>query len=543
MPDMNDLPEAVLKKILRNAAATPAKTLAKWKTKLPLLAVCRAWTDLVIGAVFDQVYVELFEACPHCDPPMVALFNNNLTLSSNAGLLISRNCTLMARRLKIELADRTTPYHLLYIAVVILKLYRVDWMSMNTLTITDPRWACKHTFNQVTTEETSTPEVALAVSYFVENMRNIVEINLVYPFIGFVGEHFVATLVSAYGRQLQVLRARNPNSFPISILSRNIQVLELDLDLLATPVLPIICGKHLKVLKLDNVPRNFAWHNFRYDMNVRPIVFLQLTILHLAFKHADKALTERELQDKVASGAYNWDKLEFPSLRELEIRNCTPDCNLLYTDHSFPELNRVYLSGSIDGICYCMRLKLSWVRDLHVSIYQDTLGDTAEIYRATNHFFSDIFIGRTATLIITEKLFVLDPEQMRWINLTQLLVDTVNHATVCRAIGRLPNLCGLTIEYLEFDSLNMDGFSTDASLFVSVDPMLAWGEKLATLTIRDFHEKCSLAVYVGCIQALISHAGALCKLVVLKSARQPIAMFINSYKDCYPHLARIQLLD
>ncbi|KAJ2876535.1 hypothetical protein H4R27_006328, partial [Coemansia aciculifera] len=366
MAHINDLPADVLAQIMFKAAATPANRLSQWKAKLPLLAVCRAWTKQAICAVFDQVYIELFDACPHCDLPMAALaYNNNLTLTSNVGLLISRNCTLVARRLKIELADCATTDHLLYIVVIILKLHYVDWMYINTLTITGPRWVCKHTFDLNHIEETSSVEVGLAVQFFATNMRNLVEFNLTYPNIGFVGEHFYTTLVSAYGGQLQVLRALSPNSFPIFIFSRNVRVLELTLDSLETRVLPSICGETLKVLKLEKVPRNFAWHYFRYDdLFDQPIVFRQLTVLQLDFKHEEKAHTEDDVRNKIASGAYNCDQLSFPALKQLSIQNCTPDCDLLYADLPFPKLKKVDLSGPISSIRHCSRLKLTWVRDL-----------------------------------------------------------------------------------------------------------------------------------------------------------------------------------
>ncbi|KAJ2754502.1 hypothetical protein GGI19_002350 [Coemansia pectinata] len=543
MAHINDLPADVLAQIMFKAAATPANRLSQWKAKLPLLAVCRAWTKQAICAVFDQVYIELFDACPHCDLPMAALaYNNNLTLTSNVGLLISRNCTLVARRLKIELADRATTDHLLYIVVIILKLHYVDWMYINTLTITGPRWVCKHTFDLNHIEETSSVEVGLAVQFFATNMRNLVEFNLTYPNIGFVGEHFYATLVSAYGGQLQVLRALSPNSFPISIFSRNVRVLELTLDSLETRVLPSICGETLKVLKLEKVPRNFAWHYFRYDdLFDQPIAFRQLTVLQLDFKHEEKAHTEDDVRNKIASGAYNCDQLSFPALKQLSIQNCTPDCDLLYADLPFPKLKKVDLSGSISSIRHCSRLKLTWVRDLSVVIFSAKSDDTAELYRVTNRFFTDICIGRTASLRIYADWFILDPELMRWVNLTKLDIRKVDYATVCKAIGRLPNLCELTVHNLEFSSVATYSFLTDSSLFISPDPMLAWGAKLKLIVIVAFDEDYPLPVCASGIQALILHAGALSRLEVSRLAIQHVAAFIDIYKDRYPHLANMQL--
>ncbi|KAJ2869840.1 hypothetical protein GGH93_006032 [Coemansia aciculifera] len=200
------------------AAATPAKNLSEWKAKLPLLAVCRTWTELALSFVFYQVFVELPEL-----PDSTS--SAHFLWTSNAELFITRGCVLKAQCLNIELAY--------------------------------------------------------------------------------------------------------------------IKVLELTLDSSAVRVLPDICGETLKVLKLDEVPHNFAWHHFRYDMFDHPIVFRQLTVLHLTFEYEDIAFAEGEIRDRAASGVHCCDQLSFPALKQLYIQNCTPDCDLLYADHPFPELNYV----------------------------------------------------------------------------------------------------------------------------------------------------------------------------------------------------------
>ncbi|KAJ2864425.1 hypothetical protein GGH94_002930 [Coemansia aciculifera] len=547
MPHINDLPAAVLAQILYKAADTPASRLSGWKTKLPLLAVCRAWAKLAIGAVFNQVCVELFDACPHCDPPLVALpYASNLTLTSNAELFISRDCTLVARRLKVELADCVSLDHLHYIVQNTLKLENVDWMYINTLTITGPPCGCEHFDRLTCTEEVRCVDVAGILQYFRRRMRNVIELDLTYPNAGSMGQLFCAGLASVYGRQLQIHRAAV--SIPCSSVnfSRNIKVLELTLDSSAVRVLPSICGETLKVLKLDEVPRNFAWHHFRYDIFVQPIVFRELTILHLGFKNSGEALTEREIQDKVTSGAHNCDQLSFPKLKQLSIANCTPDCDLLYADLPLPMLKKVRLSGNFTNIRHCCRLKFTWVGYLDVHIYSFNSGDAADIYRVTSHFFTDIGIGQAAALSISDRLildpdvitsdwFTLDPDVMRWVNLTKLKVGNADYATVCKVIGQLPNLCELTIGSLATSSSIEDSLS-----FISANPMRTWGEKLAILTIYDLRSGCPLMACVGDIQALILHTGGLKKLIVPMLAIIPVTRFIDVYKYRYPHLANVQ---
>ncbi|KAJ2070252.1 hypothetical protein GGI09_009495, partial [Coemansia sp. S100] len=147
-------------------------------------------------------------------------------------------------------------------------------------------------------------------------------------------------------------------------------------------------------------------------------------------------LTEGEVQDKTASGAYNCDQLYFPALRELAIRNCTPDCDLLYADIPFPELKKVVLSGSISSIRHCSRLRFTSIGDLEVDIISPYSDDMAEIYNVTNHFFSNIRIGRAAFLCVSGDKFILDPDEMRWVNVSKLELPNVEYTTVCKAIGR-----------------------------------------------------------------------------------------------------------
>ncbi|KAJ2064911.1 hypothetical protein GGI17_000718 [Coemansia sp. S146] len=395
------------------------------------------------------------------------------------------------------------------------------------------------------TEEASEADIACTMQFFARNLRNIIELDLAYSKSGSRGNYICASLATVYGEQLQVHRVSTNISFGFTNFSRNIKVLTTSLDLSTVRLLPSICGETLRVLKLYDVPRNFAWHHFRYDIFVRPIVFPQLTTLHLYFQLEDKnqALTEGEIQDKVASGANNCDQLSFPALRYLIIRNCTPDCDLLYADIPFPKLEKVHVSGSFNCIRHCSRLKLTWVRDLSVTIFPTDLGDTADIYRAIDHFFSGIRIGRTAYLKIFADWFTLDPEVMRWINLTRLFLRRVNYTTACKAIGHLPNLTGFRTLHLEFGDVAIDSFTADSPLFISADPMLAWGEKLATVIIRGFDEDGSLAVCISGIQDLILHVGALKGLAVPESSYSLIDRSIGTYEDRYPHLADIQLLD
>ncbi|KAJ2836939.1 hypothetical protein FBU31_001252 [Coemansia sp. 'formosensis'] len=125
MAHINDLPAAVLTQILFKATAISAKTLSKWKYSLPLVAVCRAWTDLAQPFVFYHVYVELTSSL-WSDILPFAYSNTCPFWTSNIELLISRRCVLAAKRLTIELADILTPECLQNIALDILKLDCVD---------------------------------------------------------------------------------------------------------------------------------------------------------------------------------------------------------------------------------------------------------------------------------------------------------------------------------------------------------------------------------------------------------------------------------
>ncbi|KAJ2064695.1 hypothetical protein GGI17_000837 [Coemansia sp. S146] len=500
MTHINDLPIEALKLILYYAAATLEKTLSEWKAKLPLVAVCRAWTKLAIAAVFYQVYVEVEGSHANIRP----------SWTSNAEFLISRGCILKARHLTIELADRVTPECLQSIALEILQLDCVDWQKINALTITGPSIVHQYYRHIPETEEASDVDIARTMQYFGRNLRNVVELDLAYSELRSKSYCVCSWLIRVYGGQLQSYRALDSISFSFIDFSRNIKVLELTLNSSMARILSSICGKTLRVLKLDEVPRNFAWHHFRYDTFDRPIVFPQLTVLRLGYQHEDtnQALTEDKIQDRVASGAHCCDQLSFPALRDLEIRRCTPDCDLLYADLPFPKLKKVRLSGTINNIRHCIRLKLAWVEDLEVIVFPTGPGDTTDFYRAAGHFFTNVCIGRTAVLNIFLEWFILDPELMRWANLTILTIETVDFNTVCMAIGRLPNLTELSIYVLQFGDNSTYSSSADASLFIN----------------------------------LILHVGALKKLVVPYKTKQLVVMFIDMCKYRYPNMANIHII-
>ncbi|KAJ2053885.1 hypothetical protein H4S04_000388 [Coemansia sp. S16] len=521
MACINGLPNTVLRLILYYAGATLGKTLYEWKAKLPLVAVCRTWTKLAQDFVFYQVYVEVDDSHSHSRP----------SWTSNAKLIISRGCILKARRLTISLAYLITPECLQTIALELLQLDCVDWQHVNALTIASPSAEHEYYLHITETEEASDEDIAHTMKYFARNLRNVVGLKLGHYKSESRGNYICASLATIYGGQLQTHRASEYILFNSVDFSRNIKVLEVRLDSSAARVLPSICGETLKVLKLYNVPRNFAWHHFRYDIFVRPIVFHQLAILHLYFDASGTDLTESEIQDKVVSGAHCCDQLSFPALRKLVINHCTPDCDLLYADLPFPELKNVYLCGSVNSIRHCCRLKLTWVRDLHVDVFTNNLSDATDFYGVTNHLFTNIRIGRAAVLNVCSTKFILDPELIRWVNLTHLSIARVDYTAICKSVGRLPNLAEFLINNLEFDNTAIDRFSADSLLFNSADPMLAWGAKLTRLSMCELYMDYSVSVCVGGIQALILHAGALKTLSVPESTEQLILEFIDVNKD------------
>ncbi|KAJ2879314.1 hypothetical protein H4R27_005384, partial [Coemansia aciculifera] len=332
------------------AAATPAKNLSEWKAKLPLLAVCRTWTELALNFVFYQVFVELPEL-----PDSTS--SAHFLWTSNAEMFITRGCVLKAQCLKIELSYGATSDHLNHIALDILKLDCVDWQNINSLTFTLDTWILRRPFEPISQDDWAATDVARTVQYFAQNLRNIVDLGLYSVVSESVVEYLFSNLAAFYGGRLQALRANGSIPLPFSCIPRNIKVLEFRLDSAAARILPSICGETLKVLKLGSVPHNFAWHHFRYDdLFDRPIVFRQLTVLYLYFRGKEIAYTEGEIQDKVASGARCCDQLSFPALKQLYIQDCTPDCDLLYADLPFRELNFVRLSGTINSIRHCIRL-------------------------------------------------------------------------------------------------------------------------------------------------------------------------------------------
>ncbi|KAJ2837647.1 hypothetical protein FBU31_001096, partial [Coemansia sp. 'formosensis'] len=523
MACISDLPQDILAQILFEAAATPTTLLFEWKYKLPLLAVCRKWTKLAIGIVFSEVYVEL-------TIPQGSSLNDHPAWTSNAELLILRGCILAARRLTIELADIVAPVCLQNIALETLKLDRVDWQHINSLTITGPSLAFAYYIDSVTVNDLTSADIACTMQYFWRNLRNVVDLSLSYSNIGSMGNYICECFAKIYGGQLQIHRASISIQFICVNFSRNIKVLELNLDSAAALHLPIICGETLKVLKLGRVPHNFAWHHFRYEIFVRPIIFHQLTILYLYFEAKVIAYTEGDIRDKVESGARNCDQPVFPALKELTVINCTPDCDLLYADIPFPELRKVYLSGTLDNIRHCSRLKLAWVGDLSVEIHSSKPDQTAEVYKTTNHLFADICIGRAASLLYNVEQFPLDPELLRWVNLTKLEVITVDYATTCKLIARLPTLRDLHVFRLKFGVAQASGLAPDGLLYCCADPMMTWGEKLALIKIVEFDEDIPLAAVVEGVQDLVLHTSALSQLHLPDPIDSYLSKFIDAYK-------------
>ncbi|KAJ1902598.1 hypothetical protein LPJ71_005511, partial [Coemansia sp. S17] len=170
MVHINDLHRDVLAQILYKAVAAPAKNLSEWKVKLPLLGVCRKWTELALGFVFYQVFVELSELS---GPSLGAHF----LWTSNAELLISRRCVLKALRLAIELSYCITADQLRFIALEILKLDRVDWQHINSLAFTFATWTLYLPDKPGSQDDKTVTDIARTARYFAQNLRNVVDLS------------------------------------------------------------------------------------------------------------------------------------------------------------------------------------------------------------------------------------------------------------------------------------------------------------------------------------------------------------------------------
>ncbi|KAJ2727922.1 hypothetical protein IW152_006099, partial [Coemansia sp. BCRC 34962] len=390
----------------------------------------------------------------------------------------------------------------------------------------------------VAIDEQAIVDLERTMQYLGQNMSCIVELNLNRLIFENIEYLVYASLISIYGRRLQVLRAATPIALG-SLYFRNIAVLELSLDSVATRVIPCVYSETLKVLKLYNIPHNFSWRHFRYDFFVRPIVFRRLTILHLRYDLRYDPATVDETHSKVPLGALNCDQLGFPALKRLTIESCTHDCDVLYAEAPFVELTSVHLTGLLSEIDYCSQLKLIWVGDLYVKVNLTESDEAAKICNVTNHFFSSICIGRTATLKLSYGPFTLDPELIRWVNLTKLKVVSINYKALCKLIARLPNLTDFETYRLDFGAATIESLTKDESLFSSADLLLTWGEKLTTVMITACDKDCSLAVGVCGIQAFILNAGALIELTVPELVKSHVDAFIDVYKDSYLHLANM----
>ncbi|KAJ2898629.1 hypothetical protein IWW38_001303 [Coemansia aciculifera] len=137
---------------------------------------------------------------------------------------------------------------------------------------------------------------------------------------------------------------------------------------------------------------------------------------------------------------------------------------------------------------------------------------------------------------------VIDPESIRWVNLTILAVYTPSYQTLCKLVARLHSLTTLEIESLELGDMQVDDFYMDDPLFRSMDPLLAWGERLVKIIIASFKEGSLHVVQICGIQALIVNAGALVELKLPDDVVPAIKTFIDNNKKRFAHMANISIL-
>ncbi|KAJ1997843.1 hypothetical protein GGI04_005251, partial [Coemansia thaxteri] len=343
------------------------------------------------------------------------------------------------------------PDDILRMSSTVLCLDKTDWCNIQTVAVAKSPMYYRFMGVPMVLDESATSDLASAVQLFAKNMCNVLELDIGNHRDDVAGNHFFSSLVSLYHGRLQMLRIEHAIPLHFTELS-NITVLEICMDSDAARVLPSANGETLVNLRLLDVPTNFAWHHFRYDNSVRPIVFERLVILLIEYGGKESVLSESEVQRKVIAGASNCDQLHFPELKKLGIGNCTPDCDLLYMNHPFPNLDLIELVGPFDKLRHCCRLKLPWVDTLTVVAEGTIPHDDIKVYNAFNHFFSGICIGEKAVLSFQDSDFNLDPGQLCLNNLTDLVMHSSDYAALCKFISRLPSLRRLELLLLNFSS-------------------------------------------------------------------------------------------
>ncbi|KAJ2778669.1 hypothetical protein H4R18_004455 [Coemansia javaensis] len=327
-----DLPDDVLGLVLRAAAAVRPGDLRVLKRSLPLLAVCRRWRRLALGAVYGTV-----ELCTGTDDEDGDAGGGKAT---ELDLVASAGCVQAVRRLVVTARGPGDPLSALVQAVGGLRAVAGEWRGVGSLEI-----YC-HLDMAPVGEEAAIPRyqdyiqaVSSALAATLPNVSRLAFAKQSYsPLIAEV----YGRLVGLYGSQLRSLVMQHPAAIPAGTELRRLERLEagFDYDMPRRPLR--VDPDTLRTLQLEDWSLDRMCATFAADDGAREIRFGSLRRLDLSYGEERMAAAgdNAEHHHRRHPGAHAM-ALRFPRLETLYVASARS---------TYPVLERAVLPEHVDAI-------------------------------------------------------------------------------------------------------------------------------------------------------------------------------------------------
>ncbi|KAJ2706041.1 hypothetical protein FB645_001904 [Coemansia sp. IMI 203386] len=450
MANINSLPSSIVEKILKQTLDVYDLTSWSWQNQLRLLAVCRQWREIAQPHVHEMCFIKLREEFGYdsdVSDSGTDIDDSYVLLDTNIDNVAANGLCHWAKHMHISLLWPSNP--LAYINEVISKLQtsNAQWSSVTKLTV----WLTSSTSDLDTAERLKSEPLDNAViksaQVLLEQLPNISRLNIRAYTMNGLAEIFVSQLAAHYAPQLRTLKCNIP--LPLSPLHFSDILAHLDLQFGPETggLLSQVHAGSLQSIVLSNVPVDFAWRYFIGDAadGKGNIAFRQLESMSLSY--AGQLNRHRDVN---ADDPYC---LHFPKLKNISIQGCPENCEILYAKAYLSKMNSISITGSYSAIRALAAMDIVSADSLFISITSISGQDIDDVfYETTNRLYGQSLVSRWSKLVIPRCSRSLDPRQIGWCNMTELVChDCIEFNSLVELIPRLPQAKKLSFAQITFE--------------------------------------------------------------------------------------------
>ncbi|KAJ2779286.1 hypothetical protein H4R18_004094 [Coemansia javaensis] len=528
-----DLPDDVLRMVLRKSRTGATSRGSLIKRNLPLLAVCRRWRALALPVVFGNMSVKYVEDWRHVCPSLDNAQTRHGRVETDMAPIAPAGYAQMVRRLEISVCSFADSIVGLEAVLDAMAETADTWRGVRQLCVSVRQGVhrpCAAGTGPADYRD-AVRRVCSRLAAMLPGVRRLV----------CEGEHRDAIVEMLYGRiagcyagRLQRLHSSSPATAPRDALFTRLVDLRIGRYSGADPrQLLRVCPDALERLSLPDLESSHAWASFCADGGAQVIRFPNLRTLDVSYRFECVAGGGREQRQ----GAPAW-QLHFPKLRTMSVDCPWGTCPLLRDAVLPSHMDAVTLKLTSSALCSIGSTAMPAARCLKLVVQRGSYGGPAAMV-AANRLLESAQGSGEVELSTLESLDCVLPDVITCASLTRLWVAAPTGVDAMLGLVRgLPNLAYLGLQHLEAEDVQSDIPVPAPDDQRPVEPL---STSIRSMYVNTYGDRATQGAIVQAIRHVLLGLPALRALSARNLPSKPIAEFVCAYSARFPRLASVRL--